>query len=131
MSRSGNNRTRIEKIADVLRDLDSPEQAVAVMSESLREYSASMTPLQALKFARMVRDSAKQRSDEISGALVASVNGEAGKYPGFTVVDVAGRASVDTVSLADQFPEAYAATVSWGAPYKTVRLTAAQPGEGE
>lgn len=123
MANPTNHKTRIEKIADIMRGIDDPEQVVSVLAESLREYSSSLTPIQALKFARMVRDASKSRSDEISGALIASVNGEAGKYPGFTVVDVAGRASVDTVSLADQFPEAYEATVSWGTPYKTVRIT--------
>lgn len=122
MASTAGNSTRIDKIATALRGLDD-EQVAEVMAGVLRKHSESLTPIQSLKFARMVRDAAKQRTDEISGALIASVDGEAGKYQGFTVVDVAGRSSIDTAVLLDQFPEAYEAAVSWGAPFKTVRLT--------
>lgn len=115
-----------DTIAKALEGL-SAEDAAQALTDALQAVSAKLEPVKGLQLSRAVKDAAEKRSGEISAALVASVNGVPGKYRDFTVVDVAGRASVDTRALADQFPDAYNAVVSWGKPYTTVRINKAAP----
>lgn len=101
----------------------SAQEVVDALKEVVRQYGAAMTPVDALRFSRSVRDDVIERYKELSAAIIASVNGEPGSYPGFTVVDISGRASVDTTALHDKYPDAYEDVVTWSAPYKSVRLS--------
>lgn len=104
-----------------------PADAAAALAEAVTVQSSLMKPSEALKFARAVGGKVEKRTKDISAAIIASVNGIAGAYAGFVVVDVDGRASVDTTTLKEKYPSVYDEVVSWGASYKLVRST---PGNG-
>lgn len=99
-----------------------PQDVVDAVKSALRDYSGTLSPVDALRLARSVRDNADDRYKELAAQIIASVNGEPGKYPGFTLVDISGRASVNTTVLHDKYPDIYTEVVTWGAPYKSVRL---------
>ncbi|TXH11180.1 MAG: hypothetical protein E6R04_03200 [Spirochaetes bacterium] len=109
-------------LAAVVKDAPAREVAEAI-KDIVRQYGAAMTPVDALRFSREIRDGAVERYKELSAAIIASVNGEPGSYPGFMVVDISGRASVNTTALHDKYPDAYEDVVTWSAPYKSVRLS--------
>lgn len=109
-------------IGKTLKDQE-PTVAIAALAESVRKFSTTLSPSDALRFCRAMNSAIKKRSDEVSAAILASVNGVPGKYPGFTIIDQAGRASVDTALMAEKYPDAFAECVTWGSPYKTVALT--------
>lgn len=113
-----------EAVHAALKGLDLSD-AASVLSEAVTFHSTLMKPAEALKFTRAVGGKVEKRTKDISAAIIASVNGIAGAYKGFTVVDVDGRASVDTTTLKEKYPSVYDEVVSWGASYKLVRTTSA------
>ena len=117
------NATKVASdIGKQLASLDSTD-AIAALAETVRKFSVKLSPSDGLRFVRALSSALKKRGDEISSAILASVNGVPGKYPGFTIVDQAGRASVDTALMAEKYPAAFRECVTWGAPFKTVALT--------
>lgn len=99
-----------------------PAVAVAALAEAVRKFSATLSPAESLRFCRAMNAAIKSRADEVSAAILASVNNVPGKYPGFTIISQSGRASVDTVRLAEEYPEAFEKCVTWGTPFMTVAL---------
>lgn len=111
--------------ADIGKALNShePTVVIAALTEAVRNFSATLPPAESLRFCRAMNASIKTRSDELSAAILASVNGVPGKYPGFTIISQSGRASVDTEKMSEKYPDAFADCVTWGSPYTTVALT--------
>lgn len=110
-------------VLEALKGL-SPEDAASVIAEAVSVQSSLFKPYEALVFTRGVGGKVEKRTKDISAALIASVGTTPGAYTGFTVVSVDGRASVDTATLKEKYPDAYDEVVSWGNGYLTVRTTA-------
>lgn len=101
-----------------------PREAVGVITKLVAGYSQSLSPARTLAFTRAVAGAVTEWEKGVVGVLKRLVHGEAGSYDGFSLIMVAGRRKTDMEALEKDFPDAYAAVVSAGAPHAKITLTA-------
>lgn len=113
------------KMITVLNDADFAD-VVRSLGEAIKLAGARQSaPLSTFLLFKSVRDKAQALYEETSAAMIASVNGESGSHGSFTVVDNSGRASANLKLLKENHPEVYEEIVSWGSPFKSIRISQA------
>lgn len=115
-----------DTLSDFLTEVTLPE-AIKAIVDAIRDLASSQdSPINSFIVFQGLRDELQSLYTDTSAEIIASVNGEKGKYDGFTIVDNEGRASVDLKQLHDQYPDIYSDLVKWGAPFKTIRVVKAR-----
>lgn len=106
-----------------LLDGANVHDAIEALADAARTLASHQDkPINGFIVYQALRDELQSQYTDTSAEIIAAVNGEAGKYDGYTVTDQSGRASVDFKKLSE-YPDIYNEVVKWGAPFKTVRVS--------